>query len=68
MALISNILHIENQPPSVGSSNDLINLDLIEIEFILLLIKNSQFRGEDIEFLYSLVLKLQKIYISQTPK
>ncbi len=68
MALIDKIQNSGNQPSSVDSSNILTNLDPREVEFVLLLIKNSQFRGEDIEFLYNLVLKLQKIYLSQNSK
>lgn len=68
MALIDKIQNSGNQPSKVDSSIDLINLDPKEIEFILLLIKNSQFRGEDIEFIYNLILKIQKIYLFQNSK
>jgi hypothetical protein len=68
MALIDKIQNNGNQPSKVDSSIDLINLDPKEIEFILLLIKNSQFRGEDIEFIYNLILKIQKIYLFQNSK
>lgn len=53
----------KNQPIKAGSP-DLISLDKGETEFLLRLIKNSQFRGEDIELLYNLILKIQKVYIS----
>ena len=39
-----------------------------EIEFILTLIKQATFRGEHIETLYNLVMKLQKNYVLQTQK
>jgi hypothetical protein len=35
-----------------------------EIEFLLLLIKQSSFQGESLESLYNLVLKLQQQYLS----
>jgi hypothetical protein len=35
-----------------------------EIEFLLLLIKQSSFQGESLESLYNLVLKLQQQYVS----
>jgi hypothetical protein len=35
-----------------------------EIEFLLLLIKQSTFQGESLESLYNLVLKLQQQYLS----
>jgi hypothetical protein len=68
MALIDKLQNIGNQPSSVDSSNNSTDLDLREIEFILQLIKNSQFRGQDIEFLYNLILKIQKMYLSQNTK
>jgi hypothetical protein len=68
MALIDKIQNTGNQPSQVDSFNNPTNLDLKEIEFILQLIKQSHFQGQDIEFLYNLVLKLQKIYLSQNTK
>jgi hypothetical protein len=35
-----------------------------EIEFLLVLIKQSSFQGESLEYLYNLVLKLQQQYLS----
>lgn len=35
-----------------------------EIEFLLMLIKQSTFQGESLENLYNLVLKLQQQYLS----
>jgi len=35
-----------------------------EIEFLLILIKQSSFQGESLESLYNLVLKLQQQYLS----
>jgi hypothetical protein len=37
-----------------------------EIEQLLLLIKNSVFKGEQVEVIYNLVFKLQQQYIDKT--
>lgn len=62
MALIDKIQNKGNQPIEADSSN-LIELNKRETEFLLQTIRNSQFKGEDIEVLYNLVLKVQKLYI-----
>ena len=43
------------------------NFDLLkqEYEFLFFLIKNSTFKGEDLEVLYKTSLKLQKQYIEK---
>jgi len=38
------------------------NLDTTEIEFILSLIKNSTFKGENLDILYKIAVKLQNQY------
>ena len=38
------------------------NLDIAEIEFILSLIKNSTFKGENLDILYKIAVKLQNQY------
>jgi len=38
------------------------NLDKSEIEFILSLIKNSNFKGENLDILYKIAVKLQNQY------
>lgn len=38
------------------------NLDTAEIEFILSLIKNSTFKGENLDILYKIAVKLQNQY------
>jgi len=62
MGLIEKILDKENQSIMADSSN-LVELNKRETEFLLQTIKNSQFKGEDIEVLYNLVLKIQKLYM-----
>ena len=43
-------------------------LTLPELEFLLLLIKNSTFKGEYVETIYSAAIKLQQQYIELQPK
>ena len=43
------------------------NLDIAEIEFILSLIKNSTFKGENLDILYKIAIKLQNQY-TEIPK
>ena len=62
MGLIDKITNKGNQPVEADSSH-LIELNKKETEFLLQTIKNSQFKGEDVEVLYNLVLKIQKLYI-----
>jgi hypothetical protein len=62
MGLIDKIQNKGNQPVEADSSH-LIELNKRETEFLLQTIRNSQFKGEDIEVLYNLVLKVQKLYI-----
>ena len=45
-----------------------VKLTLPELEFLLLLIKNSTFKGEHVETIYSAAIKLQQQYIELQPK
>lgn len=47
--------------PTLPSSKD--NLDRQELTLILNMIKETKFKGEDIELLYKLVIKLQNQYL-----
>lgn len=49
---------INKNPQSIINEN----LGKQEIEFLLKLIKDITFKGEDIELLYNLILKLQNQY------
>lgn len=71
MAFSSKNLHIDKvveeqlkAPLPTASSKVLPTLDLSkgEIELLLLLIKESSFKGEHVETIYSLVYKLQQYY------
>lgn len=50
--------------------SDKINIELNnqELELILITIKNSLFKGEYVEILYNLTLKLQQGYVDCKPK
>jgi len=61
MGLIDKIQNRGNQPKV--DSPALIELNKNETEFLLSLIKNTTFKGEHIELLYNLTLKLQKLYL-----
>jgi hypothetical protein len=53
---------IKTEIPSTSSTNDSTTLELTdkELELLLLTIKNGLFRGEYVETVYNLTLKLQK--------
>ena len=59
MALIQN-QNKTNPAPSTGQDYSLSKSDL---EYLLLLIKDSTFKGVEIERLYNLVYKLQQQYL-----
>jgi hypothetical protein len=58
---ILNKLKTKSPSPSAGE----FFLTQPEIEFLLALIKNSVFKGEQLEELYTVVYKLQNQYLEQ---
>ena len=60
MGLRDQINKINNSNNPILSSKD--SLDIEEVALILNLIKNSPFKGGDIETIYNLVIKLQNQY------
>ena len=59
---------IPKTPPKINSKQPLLpnpknNLDKQELTLILNIIKETKFKGEDIELLYKLVIKLQNQYL-----
>ena len=52
------------KPLEDNKQNTGINLSKEEIELLLGTLKNSHFKGEVVEILYNLVLKLQNSYLS----
>jgi hypothetical protein len=60
MSLINNKYNTQNISPNPQQE-----LNVEELEFLLLLIKQSTFMGEDIEKIYITTLKLQNQYINK---
>lgn len=58
---------VEEEPskaPLPTISNSTLDLSKGEIEVLLLLIKDTSFKGEHVEKIYNLVYKLQQYYVS----
>jgi hypothetical protein len=64
MGLIDKI--IANKSNSISNTPTQDQLNTQELEFLLLLIKQSTFRGESIELVYNTALKLQSQHSKQT--
>ena len=54
------------KPKPIIPELDLNQLSIQEIEVLLSMIKRTTFLGEDIEYLYNLIVKLQNQYTEQT--
>jgi hypothetical protein len=66
---MANFLDVIKSKTTSEAVNKPINqLTALEIEFLLTLIKNSSFKGEQLETIYNAVLKLQEQYIHLTKK
>jgi hypothetical protein len=59
MALVEKVIKTGNK-----SVQHIPELNSREYEFLFSLIKNSTFKGEQLEFLYNLTLKLQEQYLN----
>jgi hypothetical protein len=64
MGLIDKV--ISNKSNSISNTPTQDQLNTQELEFLLLLIKQSTFRGESIELVYNTALKLQNQHFKQT--
>jgi hypothetical protein len=73
MAFIST--HINNNrkeeessktPPFLNSQEQSLNLTREEVEILLITIRDATFKGESIERIYNLILKLQQYYTTIT--
>jgi hypothetical protein len=64
MGLIDKV--ISNKSNSISNTPTQDQLNTQELEFLLLLIKQSTFRGENIELVYNTALKLQSQHSKQT--
>ena len=58
MGSISSLIRAKEATPPVAQ------LSALEIEFLLVLIKNSNFKGKTLETVYGTVVKLQQQYIA----
>ena len=57
-----------NEPQKSSSKTENVELNKQELELLLVTIKNSLFKGENIEVLYNLTLKLQESYVNSNKK
>ena len=55
----------ENPVQDTKNVNSDINLSLQELEFLIRLIGDSNFKGNNLMFIYELVKKLQDLYVKQ---
>ena len=53
------------KPGSPSPKGGDFSLEKHEIEFILLMIKESTFKGENVETIYNIAYKLQQQYLNQ---
>jgi len=63
----TNLNTVKEEPLKAPLSSSALNLTKEEIEVILITIKDTTFKGEHVEKVYNLVLKLQQYYISLKP-
>ena len=61
MGLIDKIKQNEAAQSKAASSNEDLSLNVEETKILLHLIKNSNFKGDSVELVYNLTLKLQKV-------
>ena len=63
----SNIIHEGSKNKPLPKSEN-VELTKQELELLLVTIKNSLFKGENVEVLYNLTLKLQESYVNSNKK
>lgn len=51
--------------PKKSKQNGGVDLTIEEFEYLFSLIKNSTFKGTELEIIYSIILKLQKRYLEK---
>ena len=61
MGLIDKLKSKEAAQSKAASSNEDLSLNVEETKILLHLIKNSNFKGDSVELVYNLTLKLQKV-------
>jgi hypothetical protein len=52
------------QQPSAPTSE----LDVVEIEFLLRVLKNADLKGHQVEMFYNMIVKLQNLYLKKSGK
>lgn len=63
MGFKANSLQVQKDNRKQASSTEDLLLNKKDLEFLLGLVKNSTFKGEQIELIYNLTSKLQKAYL-----
>ena len=63
MGFKANSLQVQEDNRKQASSTEDLLLNKKDLEFLLCLVKNSTFKGEQIEIIYNLTSKLQKAYL-----
>jgi hypothetical protein len=63
MGFKANSLQVNKDNRKQPSTTEDLLLNKKDLEFLLSLVKNSTFKGEQIELIYNLTSKLQKAYL-----
>ena len=63
MGFKANSLQVNKDNRKQSSTTEDLLLNKKDLEFLLSLVKNSTFKGEQIELIYNLTSKLQKAYL-----
>lgn len=63
MGFKANSLQVQKDNRKQTSTTEDLLLNKKDLEFLLGLVKNSTFKGEQIELIYNLTSKLQKAYL-----
>tara|TARA_E500000318_G_scaffold111008_1_gene128086 strand:+ start:3785 stop:4030 length:246 start_codon:yes stop_codon:yes gene_type:complete len=63
MGFKANSLQVQKDNRKQTSTTEDLLLNKKDLEFLLSLVKNSTFKGEQIELIYNLTSKLQKAYL-----
>lgn len=61
MGLLSKIVTPKEPEPKIQVSTELVKE---ELELLLKILANADLKGRDVEFFYTMVLKLQNMYLS----
>ena len=68
MGLLTRNLQVQNKTENKPSPTSSDELNARELEFLLSILKEINFKGANVEVVYSTILKLQNKYIEQTKK